>query len=91
MVLEEPRVPYLDPKAARRRVSFHIGQSQITGASKPTTTVTNFLHQGNTYLYGQSLWIKHIQTNIPSAHALHLNLCNPPSLCVVVSVLSSKI
>ena len=26
MVLDEPRVPFLDPKAARRRLSFHSGQ-----------------------------------------------------------------
>ena len=26
MVLDEPRVLFLDPKAARRRLSFHSGQ-----------------------------------------------------------------
>jgi hypothetical protein len=57
-MLEELRVLYLDPKAARRRLSpignleeafFHTGQSLSIKTSKPTPTVTYFPRQGHSH------------------------------------------
>jgi hypothetical protein len=57
MVLEEPRVLHLDPKASRRRLSSTDSQDEglfCTGGSLITRnlkayTVTHFLRQGHTY------------------------------------------
>jgi hypothetical protein len=46
LVLEEPRILHLDPKAARKGLDFHTGQSFSTETSK--STVTHFLQQGHT-------------------------------------------
>jgi hypothetical protein len=44
MVLEEPRVLPLDPKAARRRVDVsHWAYSKLLRSQSPTSIVTHFL------------------------------------------------
>ena len=44
---KELRFLYLDPKAARRRLSFHLGLLNIRSL-KPTLTRIHFLQQGYT-------------------------------------------
>ena len=48
LVLEEPRVLYLDPQAAKGDC-VHSGQSLSVGDLKATPTVTHVLQQGHTY------------------------------------------
>ena len=48
MVLEEPRVIHLNPKAARRLDVSTLGGAWALETSKPTYTVTHFLQEGHT-------------------------------------------
>lgn len=51
MVLKELRLLHLDPKAARKRLSFHTGHRMSMETSKPFVSVTHFLQQDHAYSY----------------------------------------